>query len=70
MGAIPRDNKGDVLIAMCDVRKRRCSTGLGEAMAMHKGIRIAMEVGFRAFTLESDCLAVYVIATPRPEAGN
>ncbi|KAL2941597.1 Phosphatidylinositol 4-phosphate 5-kinase 1 [Bienertia sinuspersici] len=36
MGAILRGDKGDVLMAVSDVRKGRCSTELGEAMAMRK----------------------------------
>ncbi|KAL2922691.1 Phosphatidylinositol 4-phosphate 5-kinase 3 [Bienertia sinuspersici] len=58
MGAILRGDKGDVLMAVSDVRKGRCSTELGEAMAMRKGIRTTMEAGFRAFILETDCIAI------------
>ncbi|KAL2904430.1 Aspartate carbamoyltransferase [Bienertia sinuspersici] len=45
-------------MAVCDVRKGQCSTELGEAIAMCKGIRTSMEAGFRAFILETDCIAI------------
>ncbi|KAL2943576.1 3-isopropylmalate dehydrogenase [Bienertia sinuspersici] len=58
MGVILRGDKGDVLMVVCDVRKWQHSTKLGEAIAMRKGIRTPMEAGFRAFILETDCIAI------------
>ncbi|KAL2936748.1 hypothetical protein RDABS01_020197 [Bienertia sinuspersici] len=57
-GAIVRDEMGDVLVAMTDVVKGEFSVEICEALAVRRGLQIAIKAGFKALVVESDCLCV------------
>ena len=59
MGAVLRDECGDVLVAVCNSWNGSCEVELGEAMAARQGIRVAMEARFNNFTVETDCMMLY-----------
>ncbi|XP_048493290.1 uncharacterized protein LOC125493810 [Beta vulgaris subsp. vulgaris] len=59
MGAVLRDECGDVLVAVCNSWHGRCEVEVGEAMAVREGIRVAMEAGFHGFIVETDCMTLF-----------
>ncbi|KAL2939823.1 Holliday junction ATP-dependent DNA helicase RuvA [Bienertia sinuspersici] len=56
LGAVLRDNEGDVLMVMCDTWRGDCTVEMAEALAVRQGIKVAIEAGFRSFGVESDSL--------------
>ncbi|KAL2895848.1 putative 7.3 kDa protein in cox-rep intergenic region [Bienertia sinuspersici] len=59
IGAILWDSHGDVLMSLCDRWEGECSVVASEAMAVRRGLQVAMEAGFRNFIVETDNMVLY-----------
>lgn len=59
LGAIMRDNIGDVMVATCDFEEGCFEVDIAEAMATRHGLRIALEAGLSKIILETDCMKLF-----------
>ena len=65
LGAVVRDEVGDVLLAMCDCWQGVCSVESGEAAALRAGLKTAIEAGFSRMIIEVDCLGLFYALSKR-----
>ena len=59
LGAVLRDDVGDVLVAMCDKWEGECSVLMAEAMALREGMKTVLEAGFHSLMVEVDNATLY-----------
>ncbi|KAL2892194.1 LINE-1 reverse transcriptase-like protein [Bienertia sinuspersici] len=58
-GMVVRDHVGDVLMSSCLKLKGVDRIDVAEAMALRHAVKIAIEAGFRAVVVETDCMRVF-----------
>lgn len=58
VGGVIRDNVGDPLMSFAELITEEYGIECAEALAAKKGMTLAWEAGFRAMTLEVDCLSL------------
>ncbi|KAL2939927.1 hypothetical protein RDABS01_001309, partial [Bienertia sinuspersici] len=58
-GAVMRDSLGDVMVSMCDTMQGNVEVEVMEALAVRRGLEIAIEVGLKNVILETDNIQLY-----------
>ena len=60
LGAVVRDHKGAVMLALCMKCPGSFDVDIAEAMAARHGLRVALEAGMRKVILETDCYKLFL----------